>query len=439
MPERQVITSLVGTVAPLLTIDTGDLNATASLSHFVPQGWKKTTPFVIDHVEILPNNQTGMAVEMTFEVPKLAHGIVDLVLRATLPPATITPAGNPAYYEDFLGYAMINYFRTHFGSNQVFSTEAYDLYFEHRKINHVERRDAVNELILGDTTTAQRSAALLNGVELQVDLMQPFTHCHKNMLPIVALSQKTRFQLLTHALNNLVETSVAGTTVSYGQLKPDFVLEASVIHVTANESSLLLDMSRYDDGIVYMIHHHVRQQNDEIGSLVNGYSPAIKLCGITKPIRELHWALIPSKQINNTGRNDRFFFSPTPTTAFPTALTPYNPIVSWSIEANGQIIQRTMNRNWNRVHLHSKHHSGPHGDEIFSQYYDPFPELVNCAGGYLDYTNLNNATLRPIFGTGGTGTDVDNPLIAQVLTVVVNAKDYNFWFFKNGNWSKTFN
>jgi len=29
--------------------------------------------------------------------------------------------------------------------------------------------------------------------------------------------------------------------------------------------------------------------------------------------------------------------------------------------------------------------------------------------------------------------------MAQQLRLIINALDYNFWFFKGGNWTRTFN
>jgi hypothetical protein len=441
MPERQVITSLTGTVAPLLTIDTNNATELDQASFHLPREWKKSSPFVTDDVSIQPTGQSGLNLELNFELPKLATQVVDMILQVDLPPYTVAPLGAQASYVDWLGFALIDYFRTNFGSNQNFSTEAYDLYFHMRKSLNLERLDAVQRMVYGDTTTAQRSALLLNGTTtgspLLVPLWQPFSRDPMNALPLVTLSQKTRFVLKTQPLQNLVNLAAGATVATLGQVGLTLLL--TVAHTSGNEAAKLLELSRDDDGIAYMIHQHVRQNGDDFSSTQTGFVINCKLAGLTKPLKQFTWALIPTKLINNTGRNDMFFFNPQPPAPIPAGMTPYSPIVNWNVDANGQIIQRTVIRDYTRLYKYMEYQDGFAGEDVFTQQYARFQHAVNAATGYLDYTNLNNPTLRITLGVGGTGTDPDVPANPQSLRVVINAEDYNFWFFKSGNWSRTFN
>src|ERR1700690_285103 len=115
MPERQVITSLVGTVAPLLTVDTSNSNVLDYNSLWQPRIWKKTTPFVIDDLTVSPLGPSQLGVEMSFEVPKLATLITDMILKVVVPPSVITPPFVQAAYVDHLGFAIIDSFRINFG------------------------------------------------------------------------------------------------------------------------------------------------------------------------------------------------------------------------------------------------------------------------------------------------------------------------------------
>lgn len=443
MPERQVITSLTGTASPLLTVDTANRAALDYSSFWLPREWKKSTPFVVDEIEIPANGQTGLGIDMQFEMPKFGHLVFDLCYRWVAPPRAVS-VGSNAFYDDFLGYAALDYFRVLFSSNMLFDRQSQDLYFKFRQTYTQEKAAAIDFLVRGDQTIAQRTADFLNGVELWVDMMLPFS-THFNMaLPIVVLSQKTRFQMRMHPLNNIVNIQPfgGGGTVSTPNNGQDlFQLWVKVVHVTGNESDMLIAMSRSDSGIAYMIHQPVRQAVDDFASTQNGFVIYEKLSGITKPIRYLEWALVPTKLINQSGRQDQFFFAPQPVIGpFPPGATPYSPIVGWRITANGQIVQRFVHRNYNRVYDHVKWNESPFGDEIFRQFYSMYPHSVNSACGYLDYTTLNNPVLEIITGTGGTGTDPDlGPPAAQSLRVVVNCEDYNFWFLKSGNWSRTFN
>lgn len=439
MPERQVITSLTGTIAPLLTVNTADARAIDYCSKYLPREWSKTTPFVTDEVQVQPNNQSLLNTEMAFEIAKQAHLLRDICVRFTMPPHIVAPAFNPAFYVDHLGFALIDYLRLHFHSNLTYQREAYDLYFKYRKAYTDEERDAVNYLVRGDQTIAQRTLDLANGVDMFVDPMLPNNTAFHQSLPLVVLSQKVRAVLKTRSLLNLINTPIAGTTVTPNGLY-NMELWLKHVHLTGNEGDMLVDMSRQNAGICYMIHQNVRQNADDVFSTQNGFIANIKLSGMTKPLRLLRWAFVPTKLQNDTGRNDMFFFQPQPVLGpIPPGMNAYNPIVSWNIQANGQTVQRSVLRDYNRVYDHYHNNPSRFGDEIFEQLYTLYPHSVNAAVGYLDYTNLNNPVLQVIFGTGGTGIDPDIPANPQQLRLIVNAEDYNFWYFKSGNWSRSFN
>lgn len=439
MPERNVITSLSGAVAPLVSVEAADPREISRYALSVPRDWRKTTVFVKDELTFAPNNVPQLNAEMSFEIPKVAHFIRDICLQSIAPPNIIAPAGNPGFYVDHLGYALIDYFRIMFGANLLYERQAYDLYFKYRKALEVEKRDAVNDLIQGDKTQAQRNQFLINGGELYTDMFLPFEMHNSQAFPILAVAQKLRFILKTQPFLNLIQTPVAGTTVT-STTGWQFNLIARVIHVTGLEADMVLDMTRDEEGVTYLIHQNVRQNSDDIASVANGFQARIKLSSIVKPIRFIQWAFVPTKLINNTGRNDQFFFQPQPFPGpVPAGMTPYNPIQNWSLESNGQIIQRQVPRTYTVIRDHYLYNPAPHGDEIFSQYYDEFPHSVNATMGYLDWTNLNNVVLNATFGTGGTGTDPDTPAQPQSLRLVVNCEDDNFWFFHSGNVTRSFN
>lgn len=437
MPERQVITSLTGTVAPLLTVDTADEQRLDYNSLWQPRQWKKTTPYVIDCMEVQPNGQSGLGIPMDFEIPKLATSVSTMVLRSMVPPTTVAPFASPAYYANHLGFAQIDHFRINFGSNQVYTRDGQDLYFKYRHALGIEKTAAVNQMILGDTNTATRSNFLRNGGELLTDVMMPFSTHQSNALPIVTLSQKSRYSFKSKTLQQIATTPVAGTTLT--PTAPwNFTLRIMVVHPTGDEAAYLLKMSQESDGIAYMIHQNVRQNADDFSTTQSGAVLQAKLSAMTKPLKALYWALIPTRLQNDTGFNDIYNYSPNPFPV-PAGMNPYNAPQSWRIEANGQIIQRDVESIYNQVYQHSLYHESFPDNQIFFQTYSEYPHSVNAACGYLDYTNLNNPVLYIRMGTGGTGVDPINPAVPQSLRLQVNSEDYNFHFFKSGNWSRSFN
>lgn len=440
MPERQVITSLTGTIAPLITVDTGNPANVDAASIYMPRMWKKTTPFVKDDLTLQPQGVSTMNQELAFEVPKFAHFILNLWVQKNAPTHTIAPAGNPAFYVDFLGYADLDYFRLNFSSNLNYERRKYDLYFNYRTSKTDEKQATEDYLVRGNQTIAQRSADLANGVQTITDMDMPFTRHLTQAYPLFTLSQKTRLVMKSVPFLDEINTPIAGTTVTPNG-PYDYQLLLRVAHVTGDEADIVLDMSQAREGISYLIHQNVRQESDNnITSTATGAPINIRLPNITKPIRFLRWALIPTRLNNNTGFNDVFFFAPTPLIGpVPPGMTAYNPIQSWSITANGQIVQRLVTRDVTRMAYWNLFHESRGGDEIQEQNYTEYPHSVNANVGYLDWTNLNNPVLTINTGVGGFGLDPINPLVAQAMTLIVNCEDINFWYFHAGNFTRAFN
>lgn len=437
MPDRHVITSLTGVIAPLLTVATVDPQKVKMHSLFEPRIWKKVTPFVKDQYHITPVGPSGMNIEMAFEIPKFAHLISDICVHKNSPTHTIAPIGNPAYYVDHLGYADLDQFQVNYASNQNLTIDPYDLYFKYRKKYRTEPRDAIDDLILGDKTIAQRTAALVNGFDTLTSLMMDFQEHESQNFPLLTIAQKLRLLYKSKTFLNIIDLPVAGTTVTAnGPYTYELICE--LVHLTGNEAELLLDMSRQDTGITYMIHQHIRQTSDLFTNNTTNATMVTKLSNFTRPLKWIMWAFVPDRLTNNTGFNDFFMFAPQPT-PLPPGMNPYNPILNWRIDANGLIIQRQLLRDYNRVYMHYHYFEAPHGDEIFWQTYADYPMSVNAATGYLDYNNLSNPTLTVTFGVGGTGVDPVNPQVAQTLRLIINAQDYNFWYFCRGNMSRAFN
>lgn len=437
MAEKSVLPTLAGIIAPMATVTTDNPKNIDNHSLFLPRFWKKTTPFVRDNQRITCNNQQGLNQEMIYELTKFGHMIDSCVLRITMPSHTVVPAGT-AYYEDWLGFAMTDYFRAIFGPNLLYDINGYDLYFKHRRTQEFERANAQAELVHGDQTLVARTNALTNGIELYVDMMQYFENHESDSLPIHVLSQKLRFVHKTDPLQNFV-TIPAGTTVTpNGPYQFEMIL--GVIHLTGHEGDMIFNMTQDEFGITYMFHQAVRQISETFGSTSNNFQVPIKMSGFTKPMKQITMALIPDRLMNQSGTQDRYFFKTNPTLGpVPPGQTPYLPPTEYNITANGQYIQRTIPWRYDTVFNHWRKLKTQHGEDIIHQFYNIYPNSVNASLGYMDYTNLNNPVLNLFFQAGGTGTDPVNPALPQQLRMIFNGEDYNFLCYRKGNVNRTFN
>lgn len=443
MPERQVITSLTGTAAPLLTVDVSDPRELDYASLWLPRDWKRTTPYVTDVYYLDPNgaitHTTLSHQDIHFELPKVASLTDDVYLESRFPPHQVTPLGAQVRYTDWLGLAFWERFNMRYGANEVFEIHPEDEYIRIRKTLGLERLESMRERVAGDQTSAQLQALLVNGTgqdHLITPIYVPFGDELMCALPIVDLSQKTRYSIRCRSLSDVTYNPTNAVLTPQGPYQFRLVFE--VVHLTGDETAMFIRLAEKAQGISYMIHQHQRQESEHATTLT-GSKITSQLRGITRPIMFLNWALIPSRLRNNTGFNDYFMYNPSPPAPFPPGMNPYSRIDRWGIDANGQTIQREVHRRHTVYYNYDKFNHGFSGEDMFDQMYAQFPHATNVASGYLDYANLSNATLNIHLGPGGTGVDPLNPAMPQQLTLMVNCKDYNFWFIKGGNLTRCFN
>jgi len=445
MPERQVITALTGTAAPLLTVDVSIVEELDYASLFLPRPWKKSAPFVMDVFKLDPLGQYGLTSlsnqEINFELPKCASLVDDVILEVNLPAHTITPLGSSVSYTDWLGLAIWRRMEFRYSAQNVFVIEPQDEYLRIRKTLGTERLDSMRTRCYGDQTTAQRQVLFTNGTgknPILAPLYFPFGDDWNMSLPIVDLSQKTRYSLHLRNLNDVIYNPTAATVVNQGPY--EFRLIFSIIHTTGDETAMFIALAEEPTGIDYMIHQHIRQefQRAVLPGLA-GQKIHQELNQVNRPLVYLNWCMIPTNLINNSGTNDFFFFNPNPPLPIPPGMNPYTPILAWKIEASGQIIQREVRRTYTTLYNYDRYNKGFSGEDSFDQMYSIYPHCPNAACGFIDYANLGNARLEIELDVGGTGFSVSNPAMPQNVTVIVNAKDYNFWFIKGGNITRVFN
>jgi hypothetical protein len=438
MPERQAISALVGVVSPLLTINSQDSTQLDLYSPFQPRDWQKAPAFVLEEVEAGPNNPPGLNQEIIWEIGKIATAYYDCVLRIIVPPVTI-PNGVTAAYVDFLGFAWIQDFLILYGQNQNYRTRDYDLFLKYLYFLTDEKRFVIDDAVLGNKSFADRSAFLATGGTLYVPLYLPFSLDTTDATPIVSLSQKIRHCLTLKSLTQVTQQNPANSITAFNantNIQVDLL--CTLVHTTGDESDLFLQKALRDQGMSYMIHQPIIQSSDQIATLQTGSEQRIKLSNVTRAISWLTWQTIPVALTNNNGQNDIFMFKPNPIPV-PPGMNSYNPFTRWQITANGLIIKRVGDTEYNRLYVKQTMFPSQCGAYSYLQSYSLVPTAPNAALGFMDYQNLNNATLIITTGTGGTGPSTANVNTPQSLLVIIVAWDYNFWIFQGGDWSRTFN
>lgn len=448
MPERNALATLAGQAAPLLLAEVEDRESIQYNSFFHPREWTKCTPHVCDEVVISPSNPFAFGIDCNFQYCKSAALIKDASLRIVAAPNTVTssdinPPG-PAYYVDWLGYAFIKKMVMSYGSNTLYDLDKYDLYFRSRWRHTRETIDAIADCVLGDATTAERTQALVNGTTLEVPLDLPFSRSTYKRLPVVSLSQKLQFTLTSEEFSNLIVRGVGSNAVVTPNTNWQVFLVLQVVHLSGAEVDHFLQMTNHMKGLTYMIAQSQRQRSTTFANSQNNVSLQTQITGVNRAIKLITFALLPSHLQDNTGRNDYFMFNPQPPLPLPpgpptAGMTPYNPILSWSLEATGLIIQRIILEKYNRVYQRMQKFPSPHGEFIYHQSYAMYPLAEDSSSGFQDYNNLPTPTLILNFGVGGTGVDSDNPANPQTLVLILQAEDINFWYVNRGNFSRSFN
>lgn len=445
MPEKQVITALTGTAAPLLTVDVSITEELDFSSIFLPRSWKKCVPYVTDVHVLDPHTNTQLqtlsGTGLTFELAKVAALVDDVFLEVELPPHQITPAGAPVSYVDWLGLSFWRECKMDYNGNTVYNLHPMDEYLRIRKTLGVERLDSMERRCYGDRTTAQLQTLFQNGTgttRLTVPLYFPFGDDPMQAIPIVDLSQRLRWHFEMRMLKDLIHNTQNATVTPLGTY--NFKMVFNLVQVTGDETKFFIGLSEEATGITYMVHGYQNDRRDGY-AVAAGSNQKIyhHLPSMSRPLVYLNWCLIPTNLINDSGTNDLFFFNPNPPNPVPAGMNAYLPIEHWGIESNGQIIQRKVTRDYTTFYNYDRYNKGFSGEDQFDQFYAYYPHAVNAATGYLDYANLSNPKLEIHLGALGTGVDPNNNALPQKLTLIVTGKDYNFWFIKGGNITRCFN
>lgn len=455
MPERNAINTLAGQAAPLLLGDVSTPEGIMTHSLFQPTEWSKATPFVVDCIRIPCNSPFAFEIDVTAELTKCATLLIDASFEVLIPPHVVTNTLNPAnppgaaYFVDYLGYSFFNHISIHFGQNKVFDHNKDDLYFSFAERYTDETRSHILPIIYGDATTADRTTLLLNGTQPGKPMIVPIDYAWSlsptSALPMVSLSQKIRWTFKAENLQHLIVHPIDGSAnveVAPGR-KWDVNLLLQVVHTSGAESDHFLRMVSGVDGLTYLINQ--AQRNKEAISTTQQGVVSVNIKNINRAIKILRFALLPSHLQDNTGRNDYFMFAPQPPLPLPPGpgvnpgMSPYSPIVEWAIKACGLIIQREIGNSYNRYQMRFPMFPSRAGEEIFFQSYSMMPLAPNSTLGFMDYNNLPSCNLEVQLGVGGTGVDPDSPNSPQRLILILNALDYNFWYFNRGNWTRAFN
>lgn len=446
MASKETLATMTGVITPLLTVNLADRDAVDLASLWLPRPWKKTTLFAIDEYELDPLSEPGtLGPERRWEIGKQGGSFIrDLCFHTVWPAHTIALPAISAGYVDYLGYAMFDHSKITFGSNLLYERQMYDNYFYYIKAFRDEEKFAIDYLVRGNQSAAARAADLVNGVETWTDMFFPFEMADSHSLPIVALSQKLDVTLKTRPLQEIVVTNPVGNSPSVTPNAPyRFTLRVRSVNTANPDADAIVAMTKREKGVAYLIGQNVHSHHELIlGNNTASFQARVSLQSMTKPLRYLMWSMIPDNLVNNTGTNDFFFFQPNPTLGpVPPGMGTYLPIIRFGITAGQMEIQRPIQRDYSRIRNHYKYFPSRAGEEIFHQTYAEFPLAVNAATGFMDYTTLGIPYLTVDFAAGGTGTvpaGFPGAGGAQNLRVILNAMDYNFWFFKWGNANKSF-
>jgi hypothetical protein len=445
MPQKEAIRLLNGVAAPLLTVATVSGDSTGlsdeqvqqqidSNSPWVPRQWIQTPMFIMQHQEYSPSTPvTRIGGQVIFEIPKNMTLIEDMVLKVILPPLVGGVGTTFLYWVDFLGFAMMNEMKVMYSNNTNYTVQRWSWYRQYAKWLENEQKAAIDQIIYGNTSTAQRSALAANGGTLYIPLLLPSRVDTSNALPMVTLAQKLKLMFNIEALANLIQTDSPTAVAQNGQI--EYSLLVNAIHTTGSESVGFYNKCQRAQGISYMIHEPVIQNVDSFANTTNNVELRAKIVNISRPLQIIYWFMIPDNLINNTGTNDFFMYNPNPPLPIPPGMAAYNPPTQWRIEANGVTIQDRIDIDFVRWYLAQKYHKGQAGEYLLFQTYTLAPEAINAALGYMDYGNLSNPTLFIQMGLGGTGTFGGQP---QSIRVFLEGVDYNWWFFQGGDFTKSF-
>lgn len=366
-------------------------------SPFLYHGYDTTKNFYVVRKDITPANPVadyaGSITEFRVDATHDKTGPIQLFFTL---PAFALPGGSVfARYVDFIGFAAWEKIELNYSGQNVYTIYPEDLFEKHRRLPGVEARDAINELIAGDKSAAERDALARAGQTIIVDLNFPFTRGTSRFLEIQQLAQYITIKVFWKNMREIIQHDVlalpAGASIT------DVKLRITNIHVEKDERDHHTASTQLEHGLI-KLYEDFQSQIERIPAATTGQYE-LNLRNFDTLVKRFGFILRLYSDLQTDWTNQPF--------------ENLQPIVRWKlVDASGDITEWIEDR-YNRFYLHRIYHDAPAGEYIYAHSFvlDP-DDLLNCTGGF-GIGNSTNPKLVLDFGGVVTAGDIQCYMFAN--------------------------
>lgn len=426
MTDPNLLRSNVSPINPLIT----DVNNSA----WLPQAPQALNDFFRDTRQLASTVPTGFNTTITFDLTKQGTSLLGWTWKSTFAPVAVT-SGTFARYQDFIGIMMFKQIRVNYVGNELYKYGREYMFLRIRKWLTQERRICINDAIFGERTPAQMSALTQTGFITYTPSFVPFSHSTDQASPITTLAQKLRIEADIESVENLLQTD--GVISSYSTSTVTTVMLADYVQTPDNDTISLINKSKEQNGIVYLVNNKSAVQNYIVSAAAGTISSEVRMLqrGVVKAF---YFWLTPNRLVNTPGSNNYTMIQNNPVPV-PALMGVYDPIDHFEADSNGVYAVRPQaaEERYNKAIYHPYYHSSACGDNIYFWSWTLNPETENAAFGNLAFPNLDTPTLRIYWGASGTGID---PITAgaQELRLTVIELIYSFIQYQGGDVTEVF-
>ncbi len=365
---------------------------------FMPEEWGVVKEYTQEYIDRSPVNGTTLTVtDATQTSSWVLKPQEDLILSTLFKRRVSQLAGADASrrFVDYYGYFSINEVRVSYQNRDLYRVTGEELYLIHRLFLSTNPSTAVDDLVAGNLTDAERItlAADVNGQEIYTPLwLLPWMQGQRHGLLIGQLPSEVHIDIIHERESKVIQSTDAMSATSHSL--SEIALRTESVHIHPDDRGALERMVNdpNTDGVVYKIIDIEKHTRVAVGAADT--TTSIQLSNVRNPVS---WFAL-------TFRDQADVNSADPSTADPTdfkAITNFRLLTAGSDETVRTVTDKF--RSW----INGTHFSGFPNPKIYTWSFARAPEDLVNASGLRALANLVNPTLEVNYSAPGSARYID--------------------------------
>lgn len=352
------------------------------------RGYSKITNFTWDWQSIDPTRSADWNKTLDFNIPKGAHYIGPMYLKATI--GALANTGGTSRFVDYLGFAMYPNIYVRYLTNQLQSIDHRVMQAYHKVYKKTDTQEAHDVLLAGNLSSQERTSLATGTQTIITPLPIFFTdHIHKFFLN-EAITHDLKISVDTAQLLDVVQ-STAGTPTGGAIVELELIYLS--VYLQDEERDAHVDKTLDGAGEVMAINDYETQLDNDLGSGSSVYT--IKITDLKSPTFDLRFCIRDYNTVTTQNSNTRDYYN-----------MEYYPALQWYLTSSSvQITQNTTGLE-NIFHHNALYWPGRIGTPFYGYVasLDPTDKINSL--GHDNYSGFANPQLKLTFDVNLTADKI---------------------------------